>query len=43
MSLMISPYDNVHLPISTITLMEVGGNTNPTQTATAYLYTNLGD
>lgn len=31
------------LPISTITLMEVGGNTNPTQAATAYLYTDLGD
>lgn len=31
------------LPISTITLMEVGGNTNPTQDATSYLSTDLGD
>ena len=30
-------------PISTITLMEVGGNTNPAMDATSYLNTDLGD
>ena len=31
------------LPISSITLMEIGGNTNPTQFHAAYIYETLGD
>lgn len=31
------------LPISSITLMEIGGNTNPTQNSASYYYENLAD
>lgn len=36
-----STYDA--LPISSITLMEIGGNTNPTQFHASYIYETLGD